>query len=505
MAKKERKPRTKSFVVEFPLATTPTDEARLGKGLFEAAKRLRNTLLQKGLELVTLMRNDPAWEEARKLPKSSDEQKIARTAAFSAIRNKYNFSDYALQTEMLALRKAAKFEDRIGSHIVQKLANSVYKSLDRYLMGLNGKPRFKGVKCLLHSIEAKTNEANLRWNNETKCLHLARDWIIPGKLPNLAKDEWLWTAMQAPVKYCRIVRRKVKGHFRYYLQLVLEGFAPMKLSVSARLAEKGTTAGIDIGPSNIAWCSETDADFFRFCADVDEPKKIMRRLQRKLDRQNRAKNPDNFNADGTVKKGAKHWERSKAQEATQEKIQTLHAHTAEKRANAHGRDINHLLSKAVHFRHDNVSVKSLQKNYGRSVQARAPGLFMSELQRKAERADGASEKIAVRQLKTSQYDHSTESYAKKKLSERWHIFGDGRGKVQRDVYSAFLALHAIQTTDEEGVIHAKHDPILLENAWSTIAPVLKAKKLFVEMEAKRGTEQKEQHPPCSAVPGANNL
>jgi hypothetical protein len=93
------------------------------------------------------------------------------------------------------------------------------------------------------------------------------------------------------------------------------------------------------------------------------------------------------------------WFKSKNQLQTQAKLRSVQAHTAEKRINAHGRDINMLLGKARSFRHDNVSVKSLQRNYRRSVGARAPGHFMSELERKAERAGGSSKSINVRQLK----------------------------------------------------------------------------------------------------------
>lgn len=41
--------------------------------------------------------------------------------------------------------------------------------------------------------------------------------------------------------------------------------------------------------------------------------------------------------------------------------------------------------------------------------------------------------------RASQYDHKSNSYNKKKLSQRWHKFEDGT-RVQRDIYSAFLLL-----------------------------------------------------------------
>jgi hypothetical protein len=40
-------------------------------------------------------------------------------------------------------------------------------------------------------------------------------------------------------------------------------------------------------------------------------------------------------------------------------------------------------------------------------------------------------------FRASQYDHKSNTYTKKKLSQRWHTFEDG-SKVQRDLYSAFL-------------------------------------------------------------------
>jgi hypothetical protein len=470
---------TPSFVLEFPLATSLSDESRLNKGMFEAGKRLRNTLLQEGLQIVDAVRNDAAWALARKMPKADDIQKKARSTEFSRIRKLHGFSDYAFQSSVLVHRKAAGFEGRIGSAVAQKLATGVFRSLERYLLGLNGRPRFKGVQRPLHSLEGKTNQANFRWDAQTKSLSLGVNWSVAGVMPNLAKDEWFWIALQSPVKFCRIVRRAVGAKNRFYAQLVMDGRAPVKSSILSRLAAQESRAGIDIGPSNIGWCTETDAGFFKFCADVDAPLRLITNLQRKLDRQNRANNPENFDEKGRAKSGVK-WVKSKNQRQTQAKLRDAQTHTAEKRANAHGRDINMLLGKARGFRHDNVSVKSLQRNYGRSVGARAPGHFMSELGRKAERAGGSSKSINVRQLKTSQFDHSTGEFRKKKLCERWHVFGDGRGRVQRDVYSAFLALHVVETVDADGVITEAHDRELLDKAWAVIVPVLKSKELFKE-------------------------
>ena len=324
------------------------------------------------------------------------------------------------------------------------------------------------------------------------------------------------------MKYCRLVRRYIGTNrdCRYYVQLVMDGPAPFKSnvrenSVQGNLAEPDTMGGLDIGPSKLAWVTEHTAGIFNFCEQVNNPAQKIERLQRRLSRQLRANNPDNFKADvlkrqgnktvvalGTVIKGRKQWKQSVAQQKTQHMIAALHAQATKCRANSHGADINDLLRVSRTWRHDNVSVLSLQKNYGRSVSIRAPGRFMSELKRKAERACGDTIAVNVRQLKTSQYDHSTQTYTKKSLSVRVHIFGDGRGKVDRDIYSAFLAKNAVRSTarvDGNVVERWSHDPEVLEVAWQLLAPSLREKQLFVPRD---GVMSTSTHRPRTRL-GAN--
>ncbi len=446
-----------------------------------AASRLLNPLLQDGRYIIAAMRLDPAWKTACLMPKSTKEQRHARSVAFQNVRRTHGFTEYDFHARATRHKNDAGFNDRIGAHIAQKLGTRAFSALEDWLVGTRGMPRFKGVQRPLHSIEGKDNNAALRWDATEYMLVMNKSWAIPVKNLRLHTDEWLWSALKGNVKYCRLLRRHGSNKVRYYVQLIMDGHAPMKASVLGRLAEQGTLGGLDIGPSNIAWCTENDADVIRFCADVDSPNKLIKRLRRQIDRQRRANNPNNFDEKGRAKRG-RTWVKSGRQRQAESHLRSTQTHTAERRANAHGRDINQFLAKARKWRHDGVSVQSLQRNYGRSVAARAPGRFMSELKSKAERAGGGSFEVNVRQLKTSQFDHSTGAFIKKTLSERWHVFGDGRGRVQRDVYSAFLALHAVEKVDADGVIAWSHDCTRLEAAWVILEPALRAKKLFKEMD-----------------------
>jgi putative transposase len=458
-----------TFIAELPLATTARDDRRLG-GRVECGKRLNNVLLQEGLALVEAMRADPDWEAAQKIPRSDPE---ARAAAFQAVRNQYDFNEFHFNRRATYHKKRAGFSGRIGSEEAQNIAKHVYKSLNDWVVGKHGRPRFKGRQRPLHSLEGKRNIGNLMWKADEGVLQIERGWQIKAILPDLKKDEWLAAALQSPVKYCRIVWRQVNGQRRWYLQLVLEGQAPIKASLLERLAEADSEGGLDLGPSTFAWVTENEAGLDTLCAEVKRPHRKVRIIQRQIDRQRRANNPQNYDDKGRVKKGRKRWHVSNRQRQTEVKLQDLQRHEAAVRANAHGRDINRLLSKARHWRDDGVSPKALQRMFGRSVSQRAPGHFMSELGRKAERAGGSRTKIDVRALKNSQYDHSIHTFRKKKLSERWHEFGDGRGRVQRDVYSAFLARNSSGNT---------YDPARLETAWQALAPVLSEAGVYVQYQ-----------------------
>jgi putative transposase len=119
-------------------------------------------------------------------------------------------------------------------------------------------------------------------------------------------------AVQQPVKYVRLVRRKLHGKVYFYVHLVLEGKPYRK---AANTIGAGSV-GLDLGPSTLAVVSEDVALFTLFCVDLDPQAAAIRRLQRQLDRQRRANNPDNYNADGTIKAGKLTWHNSNRMQET---------------------------------------------------------------------------------------------------------------------------------------------------------------------------------------------
>ncbi|WP_420909785.1 zinc ribbon domain-containing protein [Acidiferrobacter thiooxydans] len=103
--------------------------------------------------------------------------------------------------------------------------------------------------------------------------------------------------------------------------------------------------------------------------------------------------------------------------------------------------------------------------FGRSVRDRAPGEFMSHLRRKAERAGGAVITFSTQTTRLSQSCHCG-AVVKKPLSLRWHDCACGV-HAQRDVYSAYLALHV-----REDAGRWRLDTESAREGWCAVEPLL---------------------------------
>ena len=85
------------------------------------------------------------------------------------------------------------------------------------------------------------------------------------------------------------------------------------------------------------------------------------------------------------------------------------------------------------------SKMSPKKRFGKTVARRAPAVLLSIIDRKLKYRGCALKRVISRQVKASQYDHSTGQCRKKRLCDRWCVI-DGH-RVQRDLYSSFLISH----------------------------------------------------------------
>jgi putative transposase len=380
---------TPSFICELPLRVTPAGE-RVLLARLEAARQVGATCLGEARRRVGLVRQSKAFQRARALPKDDP----ARRSLFAEARAASACSEYALHAYADQLRQSWLGE-HLDSNTGQKLATRAYGAANRLLLGKARRVRFKG-RHQLDTVEGKTNTSGIRWRGDRVEWS---DLVLPALIKK--GDPVLAHGLACPVKYVRLVRRKLGLRNRFYAQLVCEGIPYRKPQHGL-----GTgVVGLDLGPSAIAIVAEREALLQPFCPEVAPDARALRRLDRKLDRQRRANNPEHYDERSRVKPGRKRWKASKRQYKVQAQRRELHRKLAATRKRSHGQLAHQVVALGETFHLEHLSYRAWQKRYGRSVGLCAPGLFVSILCRLAASAGGRVVELNARCAKLSQTCH----------------------------------------------------------------------------------------------------
>ena len=411
-----------------------------------------NACVSEAYRRLHLLWQSKLYQKARKMPKGTE-----RTEAFYEARAALKFTDFAIQSYAQKIRNNA-YKDRIDSPTASLIGKRAFESVNDYAYKKDGKAHFRKYNEL-RSIESRTNEAGIRYR-EGKIFWLGLEFeclIDP-------KDAVTEHALNSRIKKCRLLTREVKGKKQAFLQLVLEGF-PYHNKEKHPVAF-GKLISSDLGPSTIAATSEKMALLQTFCPEVQHGYKKERKLKRKRDRQMRTNNPKNFNANGTLKKldpkEKREWNISKQMKKTDSKLRNNSRKEAATRKASHGQLSNKLLSMGTTWLIENISYVSFQKNYGRSVGVRAPGMFVAIMKRKCKAFGGEVIEFSTYHTKLSQ-TCLCGRIEKKKLSQRVHNCPECGLVMQRDLLSCFLALFV-----QDGILQAD----LARKAWSSAEPLL---------------------------------
>ena len=166
-------------------------------------------------------------------------------------------------------------------------------------------------------------------------------------------------------------------------------------------------------------------------------------MQRQMDRQRRANNPEHYDERGRIKrrgKGRLSWKHSKRYLATRRRKATRERRLAAHRKSLHGRLVHEIVAVGTTIITEKVSYRARPQQFGKSVGLRAPGMCIDLLKRTVARTGGTLLEVPTRSTKLSQFCHGCGEYTKKPLRQRWHECPCGVS-AQRDLYSAFLAAY----------------------------------------------------------------
>ncbi|MBQ7428413.1 hypothetical protein [Butyrivibrio sp.] len=287
--------------------------------------------------------------------------------------------------------------------------------------------------------------------------YLAEPEITDAKAVDTLLDEAYCIDTYRPC-YATLVPKIIRGKYRVYLHLTIEGKAKPKYDKygNPRYKYSKGMIGADIGTQTVAFTSDTEVGLKNLSErgnSIQKSERLERLYYRAMDRSRRATNPQNYNPDGTVKKGHKTWKYSNHYRKLKAKHSELCRINAANRQLAINEDANHLRSlgdvfvtepknasklmkRAKETTKNNKGKFNKKKRFGKSIKNRCPSGFQTTIEKKFKSSGGIYIEVP-QNYRASQYDHTADDYIKKKLSDRIYKLTDGT-RVQRDWYSSFL-------------------------------------------------------------------
>ena len=453
---------TSSYVVSVKLKLTESVKNRLEK-TFRVTSSAYNEALSFGLLRFEALKQNSRYQELLELRKNNNHQVKEYDKELLKIRKMYNLTEFGLSAHLGQQRKKPNSPyQQLNSGELQVIAGQAYKTLEKVLFYQikSSSIRFRSKYDLNVSYRNRVNATGTRIIPSNRkgyayrlYIHKSTNFVdIPIKAFN--NHQQMSLLKSEKIKYVQIIRKTIRGKYVYILQIVCQGFPITKI-------KRGNgTMGIDPGISTVAYVSKRSLALVDLVPkDVNRKEKLMRYLDRAIERGRRVNNPKCYNSNGTIKKGAKFKHPSNRQVRLQVRRIKSYRSLSEERKKIQEQLVNHLVSQASLIKIEDLNAKGLQrrskeirinpktnrpfskKRFGKSVFRAAPSSFRQLLQIKARQLGVDIEIINPKNLKPSQYNHLTQTFEKKTLSTRLYDLSDKWTSVQRDLYSAFLIGH----------------------------------------------------------------
>ena len=470
---------TPSYVISTKIQLSESIAKRLEKSL-RISNSAYNEALSFGLKRFEALKQNPYYQEllkARRLAKAGiDKLKKAKKKtkglaqqvklydkALFELRKVYGLTEFDLSAYLSKQRrKAGSPYQQFNSGEIQVIASQAMKTLEKVLF-YQIKPhkvRFRSKFDLDVSFRNRVNTTGTRLEPSNRkgiayrlYIHKASTFVdIPVKAFN--KYQQMSLSRCEKIKYVQIIRKTIRGKKIYYLQIVCQGFPTSKVT-------KGQgVVGIDPGISTVAFASPSEVALVDLVPkNITQKEKLLKRLDRKIERSRRVNNPECYKENGTIKKGARFKRPSKRQSRLRTQRRKAYRSLSEERKKLQGQLVSRIVSQASIIKIEDLNVKGLQKRsrdvrinpktnrpfskkrFGKAVFRAAPSAFRTALETRAFQLGIEIEVISPKDVKPSQYNHITQTFEKKPLSTRVYDLSDDVPGVQRDLYSAFLIGH----------------------------------------------------------------
>lgn len=398
MAKQENK--TNSFILEFETGLTKKDKDICEKKL-RIGRSMYNAFLGEALKRYNGYQHDERYVTAVKLYRDAKEHKDkdemkALGDVMNQIKKDYHWGGKFCLGDMRK-EQSNHFKGALGSMIAVTLSQRAYAAVEKY----EKNPEVDRVNFVKYdndfSIEGCTNDNGIIYKNGLIYFDIRRNEFVSIKPAYKNDDEYYNVALQNRVKFCRLLSRTIRGKKRYYIQLCLEGNPPLHRNYGNKKIE---ILDVKISHAELRKQGEKP-QVIELAPGCKNPEERIAAIDRKLEASRRKSNPDNYNENGTIKKGQLKWIKSKNYIKLQARKAEINRAMRERRRVSHETLTNQILAEGTDITIKHLSYKEQQQRskkdteinpstgmpyskarQGKNIANRAPAEFIAILNRK---------------------------------------------------------------------------------------------------------------------------
>lgn len=475
---------TPTYVVKVLLDLKPNDYRTVEKSM-NVANSIYNDMLSEGKKRINKLRADKTYwklikdyndatEYNEKRSKIKDKAKKAKipvidikpiSASINNLIISYGLTDFDFKTFLKDRRHNVESYKILSSAEVQVIASHVFNTIENVL---EFKSKIKNLKFKSKyrdsSFRNCRNDTGLRLVNNHNDKYAYK--LVLGNKHEINIKRNAFTTYQQncmlraeKIKYVQIQKSKIKGKFRYYLVIYLQGTPPTKHTVGTGVV------GCDNGVSTLAYVSDSKLELIDLvpekCLRIEEG---IKRLNKQISRKLRLLNPQCFNEKNEIVKGQKMTNRSNNLTKPMDRVQKKQRKMRIYRNELQNKVCNDLLSQGNVIQLEKMNVKALQKRsknirinpktnkpyskkrFGKNILKASPSSLVTLLKNKAFSRGTKVIEINTKDTKPSQFNHILNKDVKKSLNTRIYDLSDEYPNVQRDLYSAILNKYTIQHT-----------------------------------------------------------
>lgn len=382
------------------------------KKFYEMTKRKDYRDAQNLIKELTIQINSlDEFKESKQLIQELRKQRKEQYDIIYNIKKMFDWSEFGFINDMKKYRKY--YKANLNSTICDNLSGRCFKAFEKMESELikdqyrNDEDKVNPCvhykrKDSLRCLTAKKNSTGIRFSlDEVNRIGTVKWQGLVFSIDLSKCTLYEWQALKSDICYCAVKREKIKGKWKYYIQITLKGHVPDKFDKQTgelkRQLGKGNV-GLYFTSTSLTVSTENGVKTYPLEIKNNEDEKT--ELLQKMDASRRATNPDNYNEDGTSKEKSeiKGWHFSKAYKKYRAELYEIYRKECEEKKLLQEILANEVIASGDVFNCNKMDFKFLQRNLGKKIQSASPAMLKTTIERKLSYHDVSINEISYSKL-----------------------------------------------------------------------------------------------------------